>query len=123
MALAGKNGKVTWDTDDYNVVDWKLDLKTDMIDTSMSGSDWKTFLDGQTGVTGSLTVRVDDTAYGDLIAASLPPLSTATIKFYIDATHYFSGTAYLSGLSPSLTASGSVDCAFEVQVTGALSYA
>jgi len=124
MALSGKDGKITYSGADYEVVDWSLDISTDMVDTSMTGSDWKAVLDGQSGATGSITVRVDDTGYGALIALGIPPLTAAAITFDIDATHKFSATtAFLSGMSPSLSASGSVDMTFDFTVSGALTYA
>ncbi len=119
-ALAGKDGAVSWDGTVYSIVDWSFDVATDMIDVSMSLADWKEFEAGMSGATGSLTVRVDKTVHNDLILAALPPLSAKTCIFKVDDTHGFSASAFLSGMSSSAAASGSVDCSFDVQVTGAV---
>lgn len=117
-AIAGKDGLVSWDGSEYAVVDWSLDIAVDMVDVSMSLSDWKEFVDGLAGATGSLTVRCDPVTHNNLILAALPPISPATCIFKVDATHGFSASAYLSGMSPSLNTTGSVDVTFNVQVTG-----
>jgi dipeptidyl aminopeptidase/acylaminoacyl peptidase len=119
-ALSGKDGLVTWGGDDYNVVDWSFDVATDMVDVSMSGTDWKEYVAGLTGATGKLTVRCDPAEHNDLIIAALPPITAATCVFKVNDTYGFSASAFLSGMSTTNTASGSVDVSFNAQVTGAV---
>jgi hypothetical protein len=119
--LSGKDGVVSYNSVEYAIVDWSLDIATDMVDTTMSKTDWKSVVNGQTGATGSLTVHCDPATHKAIVRAAIPPLTTATIIFKLNDTDGFSGTAYLSGMSPSVEAAGGVDISFNVQITGELS--
>lgn len=119
--LSGKDGSVTVNNTEYEIVDWSLDVSTDMIDTSMSKSNWKDAADGLSGATGSLTVHCDPAKHGPLVRAALPPLTKADIEFLMDGTNGFSGEGFLSGMSAKTEAQGGVDLTFNVQMTGTVS--
>ena len=129
--LAGKSGKVTQATNFVgDIKSWKISLKADTVETTPMATDsstaWKTYLNTLKGWDGSIDPQgldMTDTD-GQLALFNLIGGASVVLKLYVDATHYFTGSALITGLSPSADVGGKVDGgSFTFQGTGALSYA
>jgi predicted secreted protein len=128
--LAGKAGKVLIGSNFVaEIKGWKINLKADTKETTPFATDnstaWKRFLATLKSWDGSIdTVALDmgDTN-GQLALYNAIGGSAVTLKLYLDATHYFSGSAIITGLPPSATVDGLVEGgSFSFQGTDALSY-
>lgn len=105
MAIAGKNGKVCIGESEDKVVgikNWSLELTLDALETTALGDDWKNYIAGLKEWTasseGDYSVEKDATGQKMLQEAYLEG-TTVNVKMYVDSTHYYSGTAYISSLS------------------------
>lgn len=129
--LAGKAGKVTQATNFVaEIKAWKINLKSDTKETTPFATDsstvWKTYLSTLKGWDGSIdAVGIDMTdTNGQLALFNLIGGASVALKFYLDATHYFSGSAIITGVSPSADVNDLVQGgSFSFQGTGALTYA
>lgn len=127
MAIAGKAGKVMIAAATVaKVSSWSLDISSDMLDDTALGDSWKGFISGLNEWSGSLdckfAVHTDTTGQKALQDAILGGTSVA-IKLYVNATNYYSGTAFLSGMSPEDPVDDVVTISFDFQGSGALTYA
>ena len=126
MAIAGKSGKL--ELGSSNVVDissWSLELGTDTLEVTVLGDDWKKFIAGlkewSASAEGFFSVHTDTTGQKALQDAFLNGTEVA-LKLKVNATNYYSGNAYISGLSVEDPVDDTVSISFEFQGTGALSY-
>lgn len=126
MAIAGKSGKL--ELGSSNVVDissWSLELGTDTLEVTALGDDWKKFIAGlkewSASAEGFFSVHTDTTGQKALQDAFLNGTEVA-LKLKVNATNYYSGNAYISGLSVEDPVDDTVSISFEFQGTGALSY-
>jgi predicted secreted protein len=105
--------------------DWKVDYSADMLEsTSFGGDGTKTFLPGLkewNGSTNSNFDQTDTTGQKAMQDAFLNGTSVA-LKLYVDATHYYGGTAYIKKISPAVQVNQIVKVAFDFQGSGALMY-
>ena len=128
--LAGKSGKVTQATNFVaEIKSWKVNLKSDTQETTAmaTGNDtaWKTYLSTLKGWDGSIdTQGLDMTdTNGQLALFNLIGGASVALKFYLDSTHYLSGSALITGIAPAADVSGKVEGgSFSFQGTGALTY-
>ena len=126
MAIAGKSGKL--ELGSSNVVDissWSLELGTDTLEVTALGDDWKKFIAGlkewSASAEGFFSVHTDTAGQKALQDAFLNGTEVA-LKLKVNATNYYSGNAYISGLSVEDPVDDTVSISFEFQGTGALSY-
>lgn len=101
MAIAGKNGKLCiGETKLIGIKNWSLSLNVDTIDTTALGDDWKTYILGLKEWTatsdGDYTLPVAEAS--SLQQAYLEG-TIVIAKFYVDATHYYTGNAVITSLS------------------------
>ena len=126
MAIAGKGGKLGLGA--AVVVDissWSLELGTDTLDVTAFGDDWKKFIAGlkewSASAEGFFSVHTDATGQKALQDAFLAS-TEVSIKLNVNNTNYYSGNAYISGLSVEDPVDDTVSISFEFQGTGALTY-
>ena len=124
-ALAGLSGSVKIGSNTVaEVAEWSLDVGLDTADVSAFGDSWKRYVAGLRSWSGSFTGRWDMTDTNGQAALQTAILNgtTVALRLYVDATKYYSGTAFITGSSPSATVSGTVDVDFSFTGTGSLSY-
>ena len=122
--LAGYGGKVEFP----NVIGaaeacanaWSMDVNIDTHDVTdfCSTSAWRDFITGLKGWTVSVDLKIDGAK--PINATDLG--ASATLQLYIDGTQYYSGTALLSGFSPSVSVDAEETQAVTFQGTGLLSF-
>jgi hypothetical protein len=125
-ATAGKGGKlVIGASDAVNIASWNLSLNADMLEDTALGDDDKTYLAGLNGWTASVECHFDKSDSTGQIAMQNAYLAgtSLTSKFYIDDTNYYSGTVYISSMNIVDGVADLVSVTFELQGSGALSYA
>ncbi len=129
-AVSGKGGTILYGgVSVASLNNWSLDIDTNMLEvTSFTTSNvvWRTFAAGLNGASGSVSGFWDSasTAQDDMRTNSLVPASAAVV-LELDQTvgGKFSGTAFLSRQSPSASIDGTADVSYDLQFTGAVTYA
>lgn len=130
-AIQGKKAKLDYagNTKTESIRNWTVDIDVDMLDTTVQSTgtvQWRTFLDGLSGWTGTAEALFDAASTGltDMRTNTLTP-STATVVFYLDKTggENFSGGAFIESASYSAAVDGLVEASFDFRGDGALSYA
>jgi len=125
----GKEGAVKVATNAvYHVTEWSIDFGVAADETTTFGDDWKTFIAGLGEWTGSFSGSYDYTdtngqkAIQDLIVTAAPTATLATMRFYVNASNYYSGTIFFTGLSINLSVSGVASFTITFTGSGAPSY-
>ena len=126
MAIAGKSGKLNLGTNMVtDIKNWSLDLGADTLDVTALGDDWKKFVSGlkewSASAEGSFAIHSDATGQAALQTAFLNG-DEVELKLYVNAVNYYSGTAFISGLSVEDPVDDAVSVSFEFQGTGPLTY-
>lgn len=126
MALAGKAGKVMIGTANVaEIKNWSLDTSVDMLDDTVLGDSWKTFIAGlaewSASAEGVFAVDTDTNGQTALQTAYLAGTSV-TLKLYVSANKFYSGTAYISNMSIEDTVEDIVTVSFEFQGSGQLAF-
>lgn len=125
--LIGYAGKVTLGANTAaELKNWKMDLSADMQDvTAFSTTGWKAFLAGLKEWSGSAEGNFDMTDTNGQLALQNALLNgtSVALKLYVDATRYYSGTAFVKKVAPEASVDGVVSIAFDFQGSGALTYA
>lgn len=129
MAIAGKNGKVIIGTGTTKVVgikNWSLELSLETLETTALGDDWKNYISGlkewTASAEGDFEVTTDTTGQKLLSDAYLAG-TTIEVKLFVDATNYYTGTAYINSLSIEDPVDDVVTISIEFTGNGALSMA
>lgn len=126
MALAGKEGKlVNTAADVADVKGWTLDIGVDALEDTALGDDWKTYVAGLNEWTASadaIWAVATDTDGQTAMQTSFLAGTAVTLKFYVDDTNYYSGSAIITSMSIEDQVDDLVLCSFEFQGSGALSY-
>lgn len=126
MAIAGKSGKLGLGANTVvDVSSWSLELGADTLDVTALGDDWKKFIAGlkewSASAEGFYSVHTDATGQKALQDAYLNS-TEVSLKLFVNASNYYSGSAYISGMSVEDPVDDTVSISFEFQGTGALSY-
>lgn len=108
------------------ITGWKLDLGSDMVDvtTLNNTTAWKAFLAGLKEWSGSAEGNADftDTNGQKAIFDAWVAGTSLAAKFYLDGTHYLSGTVFVKGEGIEVGAADANKISFDFQGTGALTY-
>lgn len=128
-AVQGKLGSINYDGGNVATLNnWTLDVANDMLDVTSfttSAPQWRDFLDGLSTFTGGVSGIFDGASTGqnDLITNSITPVA-ATVILELDQTGggKFTGSVFLSGMSPSVAIDGTVEINWDMQGTAALTY-
>lgn len=131
MAISGRNGQVIINDGTDKVVsactEWSLDIKTDTEEiTAFGSSGWKESMYMMSSWSGSASCKWDvnnatSTGQSGIQTKMLTPASVS-IKLYIDADTYYSGTAFLSSWNIKTPANGIVEAELQFEGSGALTY-
>lgn len=103
-AIHGKNAEIKKDaTTVFGGQDWSIDFSGDVVDISDMGDEWKSKLAGLADWSGSFNCLFDLTdapqrAIHDALVAASPSPELTDAKFYVDDTHYYSGTILVTGV-------------------------
>jgi len=124
MAISGTAGSVVYVSGGTPVVDelteWSLSISNDTVETTYWGQTWKSFLPLIPGASGSFS---GNHTHGSVQLALGTALAVGTLiglKLYVNATQGYSGSAYLTGQSPSISISGKADTSFDFTFSGAV---
>lgn len=125
-AIAGKGGSAKIGANTIaEVTSWSMDISADMLDSTSLGDDWREFIAGLNGATGTVEVKWDipnDANGQTALQNALLNGTTVTLNLYVNATNYYSGSAYVSSLSVEDPVEDLVTATFEAQFTGAVTY-
>ena len=112
-----------------DVDNWDFSIDTNMLDvTSFTTGDvqWREMIDGLSGANGTVNFNynADSTGLDDMITNTITP-TTSSIKFELDKVGggHFTASSYISGMSMTAPIDGKVTGSFNVQITGAVTYA
>lgn len=108
-----------------DIDNWKLTLAVDVVEaTNFSSAGWKEYISGAKSWNATFggSFNMADTNQiafqGGLLAGT-----TVAVKFYVDATHSYSGTAFIKQAAVDTAVGGIVKVSFTAEGTGALTYA
>lgn len=103
---------------------WSLNTNADAIDvTDFSGNGVKAFVAGCTEWNGSIEGSAGDQAADLFIGAGgLRPGATATLKLFVNATKFYTGSAIITSIVPTVGVADAVTWSVSFQGTGALTY-
>ncbi len=124
-ATAGKSGKVMIGANTVALLDdWKFDGDRKLIPVTSFGDDWEKFVAGLASATGTANGKCDMSDINGQLAMHNAWLNgtTVALKLYIDATHYWSGTAWINKVSPSASISDKSAISFSFTFDGAIIY-
>ena len=122
--IAGYGGGMAWGTDmisddTHNVSSWSLTLEADLPEvTTFTDAGWRTYIKGLKGWTASVEAFVDGT--NEVTVAEVG--SDATLALYVNATKYYSGTAFLRSFNPTVNVDGVATQTLEFTGSGSLAY-
>lgn len=127
MALAGKGGKVTVGANTVaKVTSWSLDISADTLETTALGDTFKGVIVGLLDASGSLdcTYEVNTDTNGQTsLQTSFLAGTSITPKLYVNATNYYTGTAFITGMNVETPVDDKVSVSFDIQFSGAVTYA
>jgi len=124
-AIAGYGGAVKIGSNTVaEMGEWDLSLDVNMLDTTAFGDAWKDQIPGIKSWNGKASGRWDmtDTTGQKAMQDALLGGTSVSIVLAVNGSHNYSGTAYIKNISPKATATGTVDCDFSFEGTGALTY-
>jgi predicted secreted protein len=122
--LKGVSGNIKLTTNTIaEMSNWELSVESEFVDTTSFGDSAReqtpTFITWSGTASGKLDIS--DTNGHVAIRTALLAGSTVDARFYVDATHYFSGTAYVSA-SFSAAVDNVIEASYTFTAAGALSY-
>jgi predicted secreted protein len=122
--LAGNAGSFKLAANTVAEIDtWTLDVSTGLEETQSFGDTWKERTATIKEWSGTAAGRYDKTDTNGHVALNTALLggTTASARFYIDGTNYYSGTAFVQA-AINTTENGLVTVSYTFTGTGALSY-
>lgn len=113
-AFSGKNGKVTFgSTDIVDTLSWKLDVESELQEyASNATGGWKAQVAGNSKWSGSFKMASQGGA---------PPITAGTsytVHLYEDATHQWTGTAFIEKIAPDVDVEGGKIVEYDVTFKG-----
>ncbi len=128
-AVQGKLGSINYAGGNVATLNnWTLDVDNDMLDVTSfttSAPQWRIFIDALSTFTGGVSGIFDGASTGqnDLITNSITPVA-ATVILELDQTAggKFTGSVFLSGMSPNTSIDGTAEISWDMQGTAALTY-
>jgi len=112
--VAGKNGYVDTGSAVSGIKSWTLDYNSDALETTdFADAGVKSYIIGGSGWSGTFEGFKDG-------APQTLAGSSVTLKLYEDATYFWTGTAFITGISATTAHDGIVSYSYTYQGTGAL---
>jgi predicted secreted protein len=130
-AISGRNGAVQYKAKSFLSADhWDITVNSDMLDvTSFStvGVQWRSFLPGLSGWSGTVSglYNLTDTTAQKVAQTNILTPATGTIKLFISDTglENLSGSVYFQSYGVNVDVADSEKFNFAFQGNGALTYA
>jgi len=126
--MHGKSSQVKLTTDIVaDMGEWTINASLDTAEETAFGDSWKSYLAGLASWNGTCSgsFNVADAyqliAHNYLIAAT-PVGTTAILRCFTNATNYYSGTIFMTGIRITAVIGDVVKIAFTFQGSGVLSY-
>lgn len=105
------------------VHEWSIDVGQDTPETSAFGSNWRTFVAGIREWTGSMGMHGDPDAASQTFINSLQLGGSVALPFrFYAGTHYYEGSAIVTGHAPEVAYDGLYEDSFDLQGTGPLTF-
>lgn len=103
--------------------EWNADIERAVEDDTEFGDTWESGVATMGKGSGSMKGRwgADGTQQAAMQNAMLNG-TTVALRLYVNASNYYSGTAYVTKVSPSATVKGLVEMEYGFQFTGAVTY-
>jgi len=105
-----------------NLHEWSLDVTVDVLETSAFGQQWKTYIDGMAGASGTLRgwYNPDDSYQYQIhqLVVTSEPGAEVILKLYTDGTDYYEVTAILGGVRISVAQAGVISIEIPFNVSG-----
>lgn len=125
--VSGTAGSVAYVSGGTTVVqsayEWSLDIGRDTPDVTAFGDSMKVFVQGIGEWSGSYSVRADPAATSqDFQRNLILGGSVAIVHRFYAGTNYYSGSAFVTGLSPEISYDGTWETSYDFQGSGPLSY-
>lgn len=124
-AFSGTAGSVTIGTVLIGgIAEWSLDISGATVEDTEFGQTWDTFIPSTKTYTGSFSGNEQTTGTGwTTLQNSMLGGSAVILRLYETATKYWlCGTAYLTGMSPTVSAKGKGEVSFNFQGSGPVTY-
>lgn len=107
--------------------EWTLDIALNAEETTEFADDWKNFVGGMVEWSGSVSGNFDPSntqqkAIHDALLTAAPTGALTDLRFYMDGTHYWSGSVIITGVAVNITVSGLVKITINFQGNGVLAY-
>lgn len=103
--------------------EWSLDLERATEEDTEFGDTWESVVSTLGKASASVKGRWDMTGTQQAaLQTALLNGTTITPRLYTDSTHYYSGTAYVTKITPSANVKGLVEVDVSIQFTGAVTY-
>lgn len=122
--LKGISGSIKLSTNTVaEMSNWELSVDQEFIDTTAFGDSMREQTPSFASWSGSASGKLDITDTNGHVALQTAWLggTTVTPRFYIDATHYYDGDAYVNA-SISTAVDGIVEVSYTFTSAGALAY-
>jgi len=117
--VAGHTGKVNIDGAITDIKSWTLDWVVDQLDTTdMDSSGNKEIITGLSGGSGTILIDWDST-----VTPKTPGTSITSLKLYLNATKYYHGAGYITGVHSSVSVDGLDQITYDFTLTGAIAFA
>lgn len=124
-ALSGTAGSVSVGTVVVGeIIEWSLDIGHSPVQVTAFGDSWEEYIPSLRNATGTFSGNFDssDTSQTTLINSMLGG-SAVALRCYVGTAKYFlAGTAYLTGMSPSISVSGKADVSYSFQASGPVTF-
>lgn len=119
-ALSGTAGSVVFMPGTVvvgEISEWSLDLSHAPVETTAFGNNWARYIPSIRNATGTFSGNQDtsDSAQTSLRNAMLDG-SAVAFRLYVSGANYYNiGTAYLTGMGPSISQTGKGDISYSFQ--------
>ncbi len=102
--------------------EWNLDIGHDPVETTAFGDEWKQFIKSLREWSGSFSGNMETDASATTLRNAQLGGSVVYLRLYTGTATYYSGSAYLSGQSPTISVDGKGEDGWDFQGTGTLTY-
>ena len=108
------------------VRNWSLNIARDALDTTCLGQEWREYVSGLRGATGSATIMYDPLESGTVALLntvfSAAGSETSSVQFVLstELSRQLTATAFLTNVSPSVAVGEVTVAEVQFQVTGAI---
>jgi predicted secreted protein len=124
-AIVGYAGAAKLSTNTIaQIKSWEMSPNVDLADVTVFGDQWKDYLPTLVGADPKIEGFYDMTDTNGQVALQNALLggTSVSLRLYVDATHYYSGTAYLKSMNVKAAVDGVVEFSADLSFSGAITY-